>query len=106
MESAMAGLGMPAPVPMAPQRAPEELNQLHFNNNSEHIPAPALGAEAVNQYMQQTLQQPPMPVKVVRRNLTVAEILTLFVAAIITVSLGQTLLNSIPVPSVRIEFKR
>jgi hypothetical protein len=96
------GMSMPAPT-MQPPVNPE-LNQFQFNNISEQIPASAINS--VEQYMQQTVPTAPPQIQVIKRNLTVAEIMVLFVSAVVCVGLVQTVWNVIPKPSINIEWRR
>ena len=71
------------------------------------VPRPAVQVmrpDAVQNYQQEMQQQPE--VKVVRRNLTVAELIIVFVIAMFGVSAVQFVWNAAPKPQVNIEWRR
>lgn len=116
----------PVSMPVMQPQIPVDPSQLQFNNspqlqldNPAYIPQPVppipphpvgYGPESVDHYVQHTLQQMhqvmDQPPVVVRRNLTVAEIIVLFLAACLTVGGIQAILPFIPKPSVNIEWRR
>lgn len=101
----MAGnLGMSMPAPTMQPPVNPELNQFQFNNINEQIPPGSINS--VEQYLHQAIPQQQQQIQVVKRNLTVAEIMVLFVGAVLCVGLAQSVWNAIPKPSVNIEWRR
>lgn len=111
-------LGMPMPPPIMQAPVNPELNQFQFNNSREQVvprqqpnsapPVSIPGApDAVQQYIEQTISPALQKTKplVVRRNLTVAEVIVLFIAAIGCVAMTQVIWDHMPKPSFKIEWK-
>ena len=68
------------------------------------VPVQPPGPQAVQAYEQEV--RPQQEVQVVRRNLTVAELIAVLIIAMIGVSAVQFVWGAIPKPQVNIEWKR
>lgn len=92
-----------APVNPAPM-SPQAVRVASIAPPQPPVPVAAPGPQAVQSYEQEVRPQPE--VQVVRRNLTVAELIAVLIIAMIGVSAVQFVWDAIPRPQVNIEWKR
>jgi hypothetical protein len=88
----------PAPVPVARPMPPQTLAQAQVQEKEE------FNQQQIQELMNRSMPAPE--VRVVRRNLTVAELIVVFVIAMVGVTGIQFVFNAIPKPQIEINWSK